>query len=55
MNNCLDQKKLGQAVESLASTIIQIIESRLKHFAEEERLLQPERLAKEHHRVGGVG
>ena len=41
MNNSADTKKLGQAVENLASTIIEIIESRLRQFAEEAKLLQP--------------
>jgi excisionase family DNA binding protein len=45
MNNSADAKKLGQAVESLASTIIEIIESRLSQFAEEGKLLQPQHLA----------
>ncbi len=47
MNNSVDAKRLGQAVESLASTIIEIIDSRLRHFAEEAKLLQPEHLAKQ--------
>ena len=45
MNDSVDAKKLGQAVENLASTIIEIIESRLRHFAEEQKLLQPAHLA----------
>jgi excisionase family DNA binding protein len=43
MNNSVDAKMLGQAVESLASTIIEIIDSRLRHFAEGAKLPQPER------------
>src|SRR5215471_106383 len=45
MNNSVDAKKLGQAVENLASTIIEIIESRPKQFAEEGKLLKPDYLA----------
>jgi len=45
INDSVDAKKLGQAVESLASTIIEIIESRLRQFAEEGKLRQPDRLA----------
>jgi excisionase family DNA binding protein len=40
MNNSVDAKTLGRAVESLASAIIEIIESRLRHFAEERKLLR---------------
>ena len=54
MNGSADAKKLGQAVENLASTIIEIIESRLRQLAEEGELLQPpERMAG--HSTGSEG
>jgi excisionase family DNA binding protein len=46
MKKNADDRKLRQAVESLAATIVEIIESRLRHLAEREKLLQPEHLAK---------
>jgi excisionase family DNA binding protein len=42
MKRNADAKKLGLAVESLAATIVEIIESRLREFAERERFPQPE-------------
>jgi len=42
MNNSVDANKLGQAVESLASTIIEIIESRLRQFNDEGKRHQPD-------------
>jgi excisionase family DNA binding protein len=42
MNNNVHAKMLGQAVESLASSIIEIIDSRLRHFAEEAKLAHSE-------------
>lgn len=45
MSESADVRKLGQSVENLASTIIEIIESRLKQFAEEEKLHLPDRMA----------
>ena len=45
MNDNADAKKLGRAVENLASTIVEIIESRLRQFAEEGKLHHPDRMA----------
>lgn len=45
MNDSADAKKLGQAVENLASTIIEIIESRLRQFAEKGKLQPPDAMA----------
>src|SRR5262245_13418299 len=42
MNNSVDVKSLGRAVESLASTIIELLESRLRQFAEEGKLHRPD-------------
>jgi len=42
MKHTIDAKKLGQAVESLASTIIEIIESRLRQFAKDGKRHQPD-------------
>jgi excisionase family DNA binding protein len=45
MKRSADEQKLGQAVENLAATIVEVIGSRLRQLAERERLLQPEHLA----------
>ena len=45
MNNSVDAKKLGQAVESLASTIIELVESRLRQFAEAGTPHESDRMA----------
>jgi len=45
MNDSADANKLGQAVENLASTIIEIIESRVRQFAEQGKLRPPDRMA----------
>lgn len=42
MNHSVAAKNLGQAVENLASTIFEIIESRLRQFAEEGNSTQPD-------------
>jgi hypothetical protein len=47
MSKSEDAKKLGQAVESLASTIIQIIETKVRLLAEQTMRLQAEQLAKQ--------
>ena len=45
MNDSTDAKKLGQAVENLASTIVEIIESRLRRLAEDGKLQPPNHMA----------
>ena len=45
MNDSADAKKLGQAVGNLANTIVEIIESRLRQWAEEGKLQPPDRVA----------
>jgi len=47
MKRNADDQKLRQAVESLAATIVEIIDSRLRHLADREKLLQPEHVAKD--------
>jgi excisionase family DNA binding protein len=47
MNKSVDAKKLEQAVENLASTIMQVIVSKLRQLAEEEKLIRPEHQARD--------
>ena len=47
MNKNEDEKRLGQAVESLASTIVGTIELKLRRIAEETKFLQPESAARQ--------